>query len=116
MASPFMLAPCPVGSLNHKHRFAGIPFRFNHFVKCSRPYFERAGRGAGSAVPQLWLYAENDSFYTEPLILTNYGAFTAVGGTARLQFYRDFSGDGHRIRQFPIRWREVADQFIDGLS
>src|SRR5262249_34199938 len=35
MASPSMLAPCPVGSLNHKQRFAGIPFRFNHFVKCS---------------------------------------------------------------------------------
>jgi hypothetical protein len=36
MASPFMLAPCPVGSLNHKLRFVGIPFRFNHFVKCSQ--------------------------------------------------------------------------------
>src|SRR5215831_18812716 len=35
MASPFMLAPCPVGSLNHKDRFAGIPARFNLFAKCS---------------------------------------------------------------------------------
>jgi hypothetical protein len=30
-----MLAPCPVGSLNHKDRFAGIPARFNLFAKCS---------------------------------------------------------------------------------
>src|SRR5262245_31957783 len=35
MASPFMLAPCPVGSLNHKDRFAGIPARLNLFAKCS---------------------------------------------------------------------------------
>src|SRR5262245_39100110 len=35
MASPFMLAPCPVGSLNHKDRFAGIPARLNLSAKCS---------------------------------------------------------------------------------
>src|SRR4029450_7332131 len=29
MASPFMLVPCPVGSLTHKERFTGIPSRLN---------------------------------------------------------------------------------------
>ncbi len=29
-----MLAPCPVGSLNHNPRFMGIP-RFSLFAKCS---------------------------------------------------------------------------------
>src|SRR5215831_5542664 len=52
MASPFMLAPCPVGSLNHKDRFAGIPARFNLFAKCSRrchvsstPLFSKLRKG-----------------------------------------------------------------------
>jgi hypothetical protein len=33
---PLHAGPLPVGSLDHKERFAGIPSRFNEFVKCSR--------------------------------------------------------------------------------
>jgi hypothetical protein len=42
-----MLAPCPVGSLNHKDRFAGIPARFNLFAKCSREAFLRTEPSRG---------------------------------------------------------------------
>jgi dienelactone hydrolase len=86
------------------------------FETLAKPFFERAGRGAGASVPQLWVYAEKDSFYGEALIRANYNAFTAAGGSARFEFYRDVAGDGHRIRQFPGRWRPAADQFVEALS
>jgi len=80
------------------------------------PYFAEAGKGAGARVPQLWLYAERDSFYDEAHVRANHAAFEAAGGLARFEFYRGIPTDGHRLRSFPDRWRPAADEFLNGLK
>ena len=80
------------------------------------PYFAEAGKGAGARVPQLWLYAERDSLYSEAHVRANHAAFEGAGGFARFEFYRGIQTDGHRLRNFPGRWRPAADEFLKGLK
>jgi dienelactone hydrolase len=80
------------------------------------PYFVQAGTGAGARVPQLWLYAESDSFYSEAHVRANHAAFQAAGGLARFEVYREIPMDGHRLRNFPDRWRPAADEFLSELT
>jgi dienelactone hydrolase len=80
------------------------------------PYFIQAGTGAGARVPQLWLYAESDSFYSEAHVRANHAAFQAAGGLAKFEYYRGIPTDGHRLRNFPDRWRPAADEFLSGLN
>ena len=80
------------------------------------PYYANAGRGAGSKVPQLWLYADNDRLYDEALIREYHQAFTAAGGSARFELLHGVPGDGHLLRLYPDRWRPIADQFLATLK
>lgn len=80
------------------------------------PYFVQAGTGAGARVPQLWLCAESDSFYSEAHVRANHAAFQAAGGLARFEVYREMPMDGHRLRNFPDRWRPAADEFLSELT
>ena len=80
------------------------------------PYYANAGRGAADKVPQLWLYADNDRLYDEALIREYYQAFTAAGGSARLELVHGIPGDGHLLRLYPDRWRPAADQFLATLD
>jgi dienelactone hydrolase len=84
--------------------------------RLNTPYFAEAGKGAGSRVPQLWLYGENDSLYSEAHVRANHAEFEAAGGSARFEFYRGIPIDGHRLRNFPHRWRPGADEFLNGLK
>ena len=84
--------------------------------RLNTPFFAAAGRGSGSKVPQLWLYAERDSFYGEAHIRANHQAFTEAGGQAHLEFYKGLPMDGHLLRLFPVRWREAGDVFMKGLK
>lgn len=79
-------------------------------------YFTEAGKGSGKTVPQLWLYAERDSFYGEAHVRANHIAFETSGGIAQFEFYRGVPGDGHRLRNFHKLWRPTADLFLDGLG
>jgi dienelactone hydrolase len=80
------------------------------------PYYANAGRGAADKVPQLWLYADNDRLYPEALIREYHQAFTAAGGRARFELLHGVPGDGHLLRNFPGRWRPIADQFLATLD
>lgn len=84
--------------------------------RLNTPFFAAAGRGSGSKVPQLWLYAERDSFYGEAHVRANHQAFTEAGGQAHLEFYKGLPMDGHLLRLFPVRWREAGDAFMKGLK
>ena len=79
-------------------------------------YFIAAGNGSGSKVPQLWLYADKDSYFTEAFARGNHKAFTEAGGVAQLEFYQGIPGDGHNLRLFPDRWRAAGDAFLKGLA
>jgi dienelactone hydrolase len=80
------------------------------------PYYANAGRGAADKVPQLWLYADNDRLYGEPLIREYYQAFAAAGGRARFELLHGVPGDGHLLRLYPDRWRPIADEFLTSIN
>jgi dienelactone hydrolase len=80
------------------------------------PYYANAGRGAADKVPQLWLYADNDRLYPEGLIREYYQAFVAAGGSAKFELLRGVPGDGHLLRLYPDRWRQIADAFLASLN
>jgi dienelactone hydrolase len=80
------------------------------------PYYANAGRGAADKVPQLWLYADNDSFYDEALIREYHQAFAAAGGRVRFELLHGIPGDGHLLRLYPDRWRPIADEFFASLN
>jgi dienelactone hydrolase len=79
-------------------------------------YYANAGRRAAGAVPQLWLYADNDRLYDEALIREYHQAFVAAGGSARFELLHDVPGDGHLLRLYPDRWRPIADEFLASLT
>ena len=80
------------------------------------PYYTNAGRGAAQKVPQLWLYADNDSLYDEVLIREYRQAFVAAGGSVRFELLHGVPGDGHLLRLYPDRWRPIADEFLASLN
>lgn len=43
-------------------------------------------------------------------------AFSAAGGSARLELLHGVPGDGHLLRLYPARWRAVADQYLASLD
>lgn len=72
--------------------------------------------GAKSRVPQLWIYAKNDSFFPEPLVGRMQAAFLDGGGDVKLvNFDADDRFDGHHIfRNTPGRakWLPQMDAFL----
>lgn len=80
------------------------------------PYYARAGRGAGHAVPQLWLYADNDRLYPAALIQEYRQAFAAAGGRAQFELLHGVPGDGHLLRLYPDRWQPLAETFLASLD
>ncbi len=59
---------------------------------------EAAGTfGTTARKPMLWLYANNDSFFSPDLAKAMHSAFTKAGGVARLETVPAFGEDGHRL-------------------
>ena len=53
--------------------------------------------GSSARMPMLWLYADNDSFFSPDLVRAMHGAFTKAGGVAQLVTVPAFGEDGHRL-------------------
>ena len=72
----------------------------------------------GAAFPgrSLWIYAENDSFYSLDHSRANFDAFSRAGGVGDLEVLRRESGrNGHFIINDAERWGSVVDAYVDGL-
>ena len=72
----------------------------------------------GAAFPgrSLWIYAENDSFYSLGHSRSNFDAFTRAGGVGDFEVFRRDPGlNGHFIINDADRWGGVADAYIAGL-
>jgi dienelactone hydrolase len=72
----------------------------------------------GAAFPgrSLWIYAENDSFYSLTHSRANFDAFTQAGGVGDFEVFRRDPGlNGHFIINDPQRWGTAADAYIGGL-
>ncbi len=69
--------------------------------------------GAKSRVPMLWLYADNDQFFSPALARQFHQAFTAAGGQAQLIAMPPFGSDGHSLfASGPDIWTPPVDRFL----
>ena len=80
-------------------------------VTVNRSTFEEA---ADQSSPVLWLYGENDPFYSVSHSRGNYDAFVAAGGSGAFRLYRrgDPAASGHLILNEPALWRADVDRLL----
>lgn len=76
--------------------------------------FYQAGRRA--RIPTLWLYAENDRYYTPTSIRTYHKAFVQAGGDAAFHLFPAFGGDGHGLANQVDLWRGPVEEFLGRLG
>jgi dienelactone hydrolase len=71
--------------------------------------------GARVTVPSLWIYAPNDSFFSEAMAREMHAAYTGAGAPANFVMAGDLGEDGHNLftafegRQ---RWLAALDMFL----
>jgi len=73
---------------------------------------------AGAAFPDdsLWLYANNDSFYSVAHSQANFNAFTNAGGLATFNVYTRAAGlNGHFLTNDPPLWGPDVEAYIAAL-
>ena len=75
-----------------------------------------AAAGGRARVPMLWLYAEQDRFYSAPWIRRYHDGFAQAGGTGALQVFPAFGGDGHRLVDRVEIWSAPAAEFLRRLD
>ena len=69
--------------------------------------------GAAFPGPSLWLYGENDSFYSLPYSRSNFDAFTLAGGLGNMiELVRSPELNGHFIINDLALWEPALDDFI----
>lgn len=70
--------------------------------------------GKKSRIPMLWVYSENDHFFSPKLARQFYDAFTAAGGHAQLVAAPAFGDDGHHLfsGQGATIWTPMVDRFL----
>jgi dienelactone hydrolase len=71
-----------------------------------------AAAGAQTRVPTLWLYAEDDSYYSAAWIRRYHEAFARAGGVATFYLFPAFGSDGHRLVDRVQLWKAPADDFL----
>lgn len=82
-------------------------------VAVNRSTFAAAGAFAG---PTIWLYGENDPFYSVAHSRANFDAFVAAGGRASFHVYSRAPGlNGHFIINDPALWTPDLAAFLQGL-
>ena len=59
----------------------------------------------------LWLYAEEDRYYSAPSIRRYHEAFARAGGIATFQLFPAFGSDGHRLVDRVELWQPAAADF-----
>lgn len=79
----------------------------------NRLLFQRAGRFPASTV---WLYGENDTFYSMPHSRGNFSTFTSAGGQGTFHAYTRAAGlNGHFVINDPKLWGTDLATFVDSL-
>lgn len=77
-------------------------------------FFAEAAQKA--AVPMIWLYAENDSYYSPTAIKSYRADFEKAGGKGPFHLYKDIGGNGHNLSSKPLFWRPAMDQYLNQLG
>jgi dienelactone hydrolase len=63
-------------------------------------------------IPQLWVYAENDTFFGPALTRKMHAAFTTAGGKAEYLLVPPHGNDGHFYFNDIAAWESRVDQFL----
>ncbi|MFN8570829.1 MAG: alpha/beta fold hydrolase [Gemmatimonadaceae bacterium] len=68
--------------------------------------------------PSLWLYGQNDTFYSIDHSQANFDAFVAAGGKGAFEVYRrsDPTANGHGIANEPSLWRDDLLAYLGQLA
>lgn len=83
-------------------------------VVVNRSAFARGGGFPGATI---WLYGDNDTFYSLAHSRANFDAFIAAGGTGGFQIYtRAPSLNGHFIVNDPSLWADDLDTFVRSIG
>jgi dienelactone hydrolase len=79
---------------------------------------EAAGRfGRGASTPMLWVYTENDSYFSPSIAAALYEAFTRNGGKAEFDRVGPYGNDGHRLFFGPGGsqiWGPIVERYLAG--
>ena len=71
--------------------------------------------GRTAQVPTLWIYAQNDGFFSPPLVREMYGAFGRAGGRAQLLMLPPYGQDGHALfasADSSLLWGPAVERFL----
>ena len=71
--------------------------------------------GAFSRVPNIWIYAKNDSFFGPALVERMQSAYLDGGGDVKLVMYEKFADDGHKLFNTAagkLQWLMEMDAFL----
>jgi dienelactone hydrolase len=72
-----------------------------------------AEAGKTSRVPSLWVYTENDQYFSAQHSRAWHEAFTTAGGQAELKLLPPFDRDGHTLFARGARiWQPVVAEFL----
>ncbi len=73
-----------------------------------------AAQAAAAGPPSLWLYGENDPFYSVAHSRANFEAFLAAGGRGEWQLLRrtEPGASGHQIHVEPALWGALLDTYL----
>ena len=72
--------------------------------------------GKKTNLRMLWLYAENDSYYS-PTAIRGYAAeFAAAGGEVNFKLYGGISGNGHRLAEHLSVWEADAGKYLESIG
>lgn len=73
--------------------------------------------GRTTKVPTLWIYTENDSFFSVQMIHEMHASFRKAGGDAELILLPQFEADGHLLFSRGAKlWSPPVEGFLDRLG
>jgi dienelactone hydrolase len=72
--------------------------------------------GHGTSVPSLWLYGENDTFYSTESIHGYAEAFRAKGALLRFQVVPGVPENGHGLADHPTLWAPIVDSYLQSIG
>jgi dienelactone hydrolase len=73
-------------------------------------------RGAAYPGESIWLYADNDSYYSLSHSRKNYASYTAAGGKGMFCVYNVPARNGHWLPAFPALWEKDLEAYIKHMG
>ena len=73
-------------------------------------------RGGKFARPTLWLYGQQDSFYSIEHSRSNFDAFKRAGGNGEFFEFAVPDGSGHRLTGYPSLWTGAVEKYLIAIA